>query len=102
MNKEGLQQAIEQRETEVEGYQTNIDNYSLMIAELPSEWPDDLVEFKGKEIKDIASLIADEECLMQVADLIFAEKLRYSLCTERLEQRKSKLILKVLRDQIKE
>lgn len=102
MNKKELEQAIEQRETEIEGYQTNIHNYSLMLAELPSEWPDDLAEFKGKEIKDIASLLADEECLVRVADLIFAEKLRYSLCTERLEQRKSKLVLKVLRDQIKE
>ena len=102
MNKEDLQKAIEQREAEVAAYQVNIDNYSLMLEELPSEWPEDLVKFQGKEIKDIATLIADEECLMQVGDLIFAEKLRYSLCTERLEQRKANLILKVLRDQIKE
>lgn len=100
MNNEELKQAIEQRETEVARYQTNIDNYSLMVAELPSEWPEDLVEFKGKAIKEIAGLIADEECMMQVGDLIFADTLRVSLCTERLEQRKAKLVLKVLIDQM--
>jgi chaperonin cofactor prefoldin len=100
MDKEDLQKAVEQREAEVAAYQVNIDNYSLMIEELPSEWPEDLIEFRGKEINEIAALIDDEECLMQVGDLIFAEKLRFSLRTEKLEQRKSKLVLKVLKDRL--
>ena len=99
MNNEELKQAIEQRETEVQGYQTNIDNYALMIDELPSEWPEDLVKFKGKEIADIVQSITDEDSLIQVADLLFMDKLKITLWTERLEQRKAKLILKILKDQ---
>ena len=94
-----LEQAIEQREIEVQGYQTNIDNYALMIDELPSEWPEDLVKFKGKEISEIVQSIADEKCLAQVADLLFRDKLQITLWTERLEQRKAKLVLKILKDQ---
>jgi hypothetical protein len=99
MNNEELKQAIEQRETEVQGYQTNIDNYALMIDELSSEWPEDLVKFKGQEIADIVHNITDEDSLIQVADLLFMDKLKITLWTERLEQRKAKLILKILKDQ---
>tara|TARA_R110000751_G_scaffold148747_1_gene253562 strand:+ start:121 stop:426 length:306 start_codon:yes stop_codon:yes gene_type:complete len=99
MNNEQLKQAIEQRETEVQGYQTNIDNYTLMIDELSSEWPEDLVKFKGQEIADIVQNITDEDSLIQVADLLFRDKLKITLWTERLEQRKAKLILKILKDQ---
>ena len=99
MNNEQLKQAIEQRETEVQGYQTNIDNYTLMVDELSSEWPEDLVNFKGQEIADIVQNITDEDSLIQVADLLFRDKLKITLWTERLEQRKAKLILKILKDQ---
>ena len=78
MTKQQLQEAIEQRESEVSGYQVNIDNYTRMIADLPCEWPDDLIGFKGKEISFI------------------------TLRTERLEQRKSLLVLKIHKDQLEE
>jgi hypothetical protein len=53
MTKQQLQEAIEQRESEVSGYQVNIDNYTRMIAELPCEWPDDLIDFKGKKYRSL-------------------------------------------------
>lgn len=100
MNTEQLNINIEARIQEVAGYQTNINNYSLMIAELSGEWSDDTLQYRNKETAELVKLIDDEEKLTQVADLVFKDKLVSTLRTERLEQRKAKLVLKVLQDQL--
>ena len=67
----------EARENEVMGYQINIDNYTLAlqkISELPQDERDELVEFE----KQITSLLA----------------------SEKLEQKKSKIMLAVLEAQM--
>ena len=102
MTKQQLQEAVEQRESEVSGYQVNIDNYGRMIAELPCEWPDNLIGFKGKEISSIVGAVESEEDLNLAADLIFRDKLQITLRTERLEQRKAILVLKILKNQLEE
>jgi len=67
----------EARENEVMGYQINIDNYTLAlqkISELPQDERDELVEFE----KQITGLLA----------------------SEKLEQKKSKIMLAVLEAQM--
>ena len=75
MNKfEILKQAATSRIEEIAGYQINIDNYTLAIP-LADDDP---------ELKD------------------FAEQLRGLLASEILEQKKAKIILRVLQKQIGE
>lgn len=75
MNKlEILKQAATSRIEEIAGYQINIDNYTLAIPLADSD----------PELKD------------------FAEQLRGLLASEILEQKKAKIILKVLQTQIGE
>lgn len=100
MNTEQLKINIDARIREVAGYQTNIDNYTRMIAELSGEWSEDTLQYRNKETAELVKLIDDEEKLTQVADLVFKDKLISTLRTERLEQRKAKLVLKVLQDQL--
>lgn len=100
MKIEDLELAIQQREEEVSGYQTNIDNYARMIAELPSTWPQGLTQYKGREISGIVGDIEEESDLTLVADLLFHDKLQITLRSEKLEQRKAVLILKILKDQV--
>ena len=102
MTKQQLQEAIEQRESEVSGYQVNIDNYTRMLAELPCAWPDNLIDFKGKEISFIVGAVESETALNLAADLIFHDKLQITLRTEKLEQRKAILVLKIHKDQLEE
>lgn len=101
MNTEQLTTNIEARIQEVAGYQTNIDNYSRMIAELPGEWSDDTLQYRGKDTAALVQMIDDDELLTHVADLVFRDKLIATLRTEKLEQRKAQLVLKVLQDQLK-
>lgn len=102
MNIEQLKTNIEARIQEVAGYQTNIDNYTRMIAELPVEWNEATAQYRGKETADLVQIIDDEALLTQVADLVFKDKLTATLRTERLEQRKAKLVLKVLQNQLED
>lgn len=99
MKKDQLTQNIEARIAEVAGYQTNIDNYTRMIAKIGGEWCAESLPFKGLETQDIAKQIEDEALIVKVADLNFKEKLTQTLRTERLEQRKALLVLEVLQDQ---
>ena len=75
MNKlEILKQAATSRIEEIAGYQINIDNYTLAIPLADAD----------PELKD------------------FAEQLRGLLASETLEQKKAKIILRVLQKQIGE
>lgn len=101
MNKlESLKTAVSYRNTEIEGYQTNIDNYTLMIAALPSTWPDDLAAFKGLDLAALVAAIADEAQLFLAADLVFHDRLVATLRTEKLEQRKAILVRDVIQKQV--
>ena len=69
-----LKQALEARIDEVMGYQINIDNYTLAIAEIDKSGDPDLVPFK--------------------------EQLEKLLKAEILEQKKAKIMLEVVRKQV--
>lgn len=100
MTPEFLQEAIAQREEEIQHYQVNIDNYTLMLQQLPSVWPDNLAHLKGSDISAVIAQIQDEETIMLVTDLLFRDRLAATLITEKVEQRKAILIRDVLVQQL--
>ena len=65
------------RKQEVMHYQINIDNYTLALA-------------------NIAAMAADERSEL----LVFADQLTGLLASERMEQKKAKVMLEVLRQQL--
>lgn len=72
-----LNAALESRVQEVMHYQINIDNYTLALAEIASMPAADQHELKG-----------------------FADQLNGLLTAEKLEQKKSKVMLAVLQKQL--
>jgi len=97
-----LKTSVIQRDDEIFGYQLNIDNYTLMIASLPSVWPENIIKYRGSDIATLVANIQDEEQITLAADLIFYDKLFATLMTEKLEQRKAILVRQVIAIQIKE
>lgn len=96
MTKEELQQAIKIREADIANYQVNIDNYTAMIAMLPASWPARLEQYRSTAPVELSRLLPFED-IQTVSDLQFKEQLQNTLLTERLEQRKSMLVLAALR-----
>jgi len=72
-----LAASLESREQEVLHYQINIDNYTIALA-------------------DISALSVEERAEISV----FADQLRTLLATEKLEQKKAKIMLEVIRKQL--
>jgi hypothetical protein len=99
MNQEQLREAIAQRNADIAHYQINIDNYEAMLAMLPSEWPAGLVAHRDSEPASFLDRWKFED-IQLLSDLQFREKLRRTLMTERLEQRKSKFVLRALQQKL--
>ena len=72
-----LQTNLDARKQEVMHYQINIDNYTLALS-------------------NIAAMAADERSEL----LVFADQLTGLLASERMEQKKAKVMLEVLRQQL--
>jgi hypothetical protein len=72
-----LQTNLDARKQEVMHYQINIDNYTLALA-------------------NIAAMAADERSEL----LVFADQLTGLLASERMEQKKAKIMLEVLCQQL--
>jgi len=88
------------RETEIYGYQVNIDNYSAMLLALPSgDWPVDWVAFKGVKVEDLPHSLSDDDA-QSISDYQYRDRLRSLVRTEKAEQNKSIRIRDVLKAQI--
>lgn len=87
------------REHEINGYQVNINNYGAMLANLPTEWPNDLLKYKDMSTQQIATNVPDEH-LDLVNDLLFADKIKLLLRTEKIEQGKAKHVYNALVSQL--
>lgn len=72
-----LAAALEAREQEVMHYQINIDNYALALEQISALPPDERTELSG-----------------------FADQLRTLLASEKLEQKKAKVMLAVVKQQL--
>jgi hypothetical protein len=96
-------QAIEMRENEVYQYQVNINNFEAMIAtfaDLPLTWPNELTKYKGMGRDQLAAAIVDDDELDVVSRLAFRDELKMRIRSEKMEQRKAKMILATFEAQV--
>ena len=86
--------AIEMRENEVYQYQTNINNYSAMLAAcIQDPWPERLLPYRGMGRDQLAQSIADDDDLDLASQLAFRDELRFRIRSEKMECNKSKMML---------
>jgi hypothetical protein len=94
-----LAQSIEMREQEVYQYQVNINNFESMITalgDLPTQWPAHLVQYRGMTRDQMAVAIEDDDELDVASGLSFRDELKARIRSEKMEQRKSKMVLDTL------
>ena len=87
---------LQSRAAEVAQYEANIVLYQNILNNLPTAWPERLLQYKGakNQQETIASVdIADVELLSQ---LWYADDCAKAIRTETLEMTKSKSILNAL------
>lgn len=72
-----LASSFEAREQEVMNYQINIDNYTLALDEIAKQSTEDRAELSG-----------------------FADQIRNLLASEKVEQKKAKIMLAVIKQQM--
>ena len=96
MLQEELAQHIESRKAEMESYQMNIDNYTLLLKKLPSNWPEHLLKYKGKSIEQIVITAVEGEDIEHISDLVFRDKIAISLRQEMLQHRIASQLCDVL------
>jgi hypothetical protein len=86
--------AIEMREQEVYQYQTNINNYTAMLAAcITDPWPQRLLPYRGMGRDQLAQAIADDDDLDLASQLAFRDELRFRIRSEKMECSKSKMML---------
>ena len=89
-----LAMAIEMREQEVYQYQTNINNYTAMLAAcITDPWPQRLLPYRGMGRDQLAQAIADDDDLDLASQLAFRDELRFRIRSEKIECNKSKMML---------
>ena len=95
-----LVQAAYYRELEVYHYQLNIDNYTVMLAALPSdEWPAHLVGYAASTIDQLPIDMSDADVDL-INDYKYRDGLRVAVRSERAEQSKTTRVLDALKSQI--
>ena len=89
-----LAQSIEMREQEVYQYQTNINNYSAMLAAcITDPWPQRLLPYRGMGRDQLAQSISDDDDLDLASQLAFRDELKFRIRSEKIECNKSKMML---------
>lgn len=88
---------IELRREEVNQYKKNIDLYTAIAENLPSEWPDHLIHFKSRTDRHEAiSEIEDLDEVALVSDLWAHDQAVAAIRAETVEMRKAMSILRAL------
>jgi hypothetical protein len=88
---------LQARIAEVAQYQANIQMYTSMLANLPTEWPARLLEYKNATNKhEVIGKVEDLDDVELLSDLWAADDCRKAIRTETLEMRKAQAILTVL------
>jgi hypothetical protein len=65
----------------------NVDNYTQLLAGLPSVWPEELLQFKGMTVEKIITTAVNGEDIFLISDLVLFDKITISLKQEQLQQR---------------
>jgi hypothetical protein len=88
------------RETEVDDYQTNIDNYTLMLQALPQgEWPAEIAQYAAVTVDKLPPDMPDETVLL-ISNYQFRDRLKATLRTEKVEQSKANHVKNALKTRI--
>ena len=88
---------LQARIAEVAQYESNIALYTSMLANLPTEWPARLEQYKNATDKhNVIGGIADLNDVALLADLWTAQDCVKAIRTEILEKRKAEAILAIL------
>jgi hypothetical protein len=88
------------REIEIYKYQTNIDNYSVMLAALPQDsWPSDLLAYKNATSDSLPESL-DDVVIGLISDYQYRDKIRSLLPSEKVEQNKARRVRDALKSQI--
>jgi hypothetical protein len=91
-----LAMAIEMRENEVYQYQTNINNYSAMLAAcIQDSWPQRLLPYRGMGRDQLAQSISDDDDLDLASQLAFRDELKFRIRSEKMECSKSRMMLDI-------
>lgn len=89
-----LAQSIEMREQEVYQYQTNINNYSAMLAAcIQDPWPQHLMQYRGLGRDQLAAAIEDDDDVELASQLAFRDELKFRIRSEKMECNKAKMML---------
>lgn len=89
-----LAMAIEMRENEVYQYQTNINNYTAMLAScITDPWPAHLMPYRGMGRDQLAQAIESDDDLDLASQLAFRDELKLRIRSEKMECNKSKMML---------
>ena len=95
-----LTQAAIGREQEISHYQINIDNYTVMLASLPTDdWPAEIAPYQGADVSVLPHDMP-EETVSLISDYQYRDRLRALLRTEKIEQNKVVRLLSALKAQI--
>lgn len=88
---------LEARQAEIAQYESNIAMYTAIAANLPSEWPEHLIQYKGAKNKhEVISGIEDLADVELLSDLWTHDDAKAAIRTETLEKRKAEAILSTL------
>ena len=92
-----LAQSILQRENEVYQYQANVFNFQLMLNGMANlTWPAHLLPYRGMSREQLAINVTNDDDLDFAAELAFRDELRTRLRTEKIELRKTTMMLESL------
>ena len=88
---------LEIRRLEVAQYDANIAMYQSILATLPTEWPDDLVQYRNPHNEhDVAAQIEDLNDLALVSQLWYADQVHRMIRSETVERTKAAAILSAM------
>ena len=86
------------REAEVAQYDANIALYKSILADLPTEWPARLEQYRGRTDQQAAVAEIDDLADVElVAKLLYADQVRAAIRAETLERTKAAAILAALK-----
>ena len=86
---------LEARRDEVAQYDHNITVLTAILATLPSEWPEDLTEWRNPKNQHTAIDNVPDDRVEDVSRLWLADETRHRIKTEMVERSKAAAILAV-------
>lgn len=91
---------LQAREAEVTQYNNNISMLEAVLSGLPTEWPDDLLQYRNPRDPHTAINDVPEDRVDEVAQLWFADETRRRIRGEKVERAKATAILSAMQNNI--